>query len=169
MSLDTEAHRHCHCQHHSERLPPARDPCANKCRDTENRWPATAAKPPDSAPGAHSASKRRTDRQGPAPRSNEFPAIANLQSWREQIPLASAADPDPHSAKLKFPDSRSPFARRSRRSAHDQCATARSATGRGVRDNYLAFCWLTRNTASHRPPFLAWTVTSMHGDGDREC
>ena len=96
---------------------------------------AAAAKPPDSAPGAHSASKGRTLRHSPGPQSNEFPASANLQSWRERIPGASVADPDPHSAASKFPDFRSPVAQRSRRSAHGQYAAARSARAPGVRDN----------------------------------
>lgn len=133
MSLGTRAHHH--CRHHSERSPLTQDPCANKCTDTKTRQAAAAAKPPDSAPGAHSASKGRKGRHSPGPHSKEFPASANLQSWREQIPLASVADPDLHSAKSKFPDSRSPVAQRSRRSAHGQHATAPSATGPGVRDN----------------------------------
>src|SRR5208283_1527578 len=118
-----------------ERPPPAPDPCASKNTDKESHPHEAVAKPPDSAPGAHSARMDHTPRPYRGPRSSKFPTSADPPSGREQIPAASARRPSPHFAKSEFPDARSPVALRSRTFAHAQYATGRSATEPNVRDN----------------------------------
>ena len=109
-------------------------PCGNRYRDREARSRATGAKPANSAPGAHSASRGHTGRHNPGPRSSEFRASAGLRSWRARIPDGSVAGPDLHSAESKCPDSGGRVAPRFGKSAHDQYAEARLAMARGDRD-----------------------------------
>jgi hypothetical protein len=90
--------------------------------------------PPDSASGARFAHKAHTPRRNPAPRSTEFPASANLPPSPAQTPPANVADPNPHSAELKFPCARRLVAPRSKTSAHDPHATAPWAKAPAARD-----------------------------------
>src|ERR1700690_4203860 len=130
-SPDRPVHHPCHWA----RSQIAPDPFANIRMDTRPPLLGANAKPPDSALAAHSGSTAHMRRRNPVLRSTECRASADLPSWREQIPPASAADRGPHSSKSVRQCSRSPAVPRSRKFAHDRCGAVPLARAPDGRDN----------------------------------